>query len=198
MMKKFTILLFAAILSLGFLVSPAILEARGGHGGHGGHGGRGGHHGGFHGGYRGGSHGGHYGGFYGGFPGGFYRGYRIYGGPIFGFGAPYYLAPWGWYYPGYYPEYYYYTPPTVYDQPPAIEAPPPEYVEPPPATQDPGTGDIFTPPTTSQIPPKPNQRRCQIWKPTGEYHNESRWNPQKQAMETVSVPNFAWQDYPCE
>lgn len=184
-MKRLTVVLFALILSLVFLIAPAILEARGGHGGHGGSGcgGRGGYHGKFHGGYR------HY--------GGFYRGHPIYGGPIFGFGAPYYLAPWGWYYPGYYPEYYY-TPPTVYDQPPPIEAPPPEYVEPPSATQDPGTGDILPPPTTSQIPPKPNQRRCQIWKPTGEYHNESRWNPQKQTMETVSVPNFAWQDYPCE
>ena len=55
-MKKFTILLFTAILSFAFLVAPGILEARGGHGGRGG--GRGGHHGGFHGGHHGGFHGG--------------------------------------------------------------------------------------------------------------------------------------------
>ena len=138
-MKKFTIVLFTAVLSCAFLAAPGILEARGGHGGHGGHGGRGGSHGGFH----GGSWGGHYGGYYGGYRGGFYRGPRYYGGPIVGFGAAYYIAPWGWYYPGYYPEYYYNVPPAVYDQPPAIEAPPPEYIEPPPATQGSGPGYVF-------------------------------------------------------
>ena len=197
-MKKFTIVLFAAILSFAFLVAPGILEARGGHGGHGGHGGGGGHHSGFHGGHRGGSHGGYRGGFHG---GGFYGGPRYYGG--FGSGAAYYLAPWGWYYPGYepsyYPDYYYNVPPEVYDQPPAIEAPPPEYIEPPPATQGVSPGYVLPPPpTTSQIPPNINQRRCQFWGPTGESHNESRWNPQKEMMENVSVPNFAWQDHPCE
>ena len=160
-MQKFSIILFAAILSLAFLVSPEILEARGGGGGHGGHGGRGGHHGGFHG------------------------GYRSPGGPIFGIGA------------GYYPGYYY-APPNVYYPPADIEAPPPEYVEPSPGTQDPDTGNILNPPATGQIPPNSYEGRCQKWAPTGEFHNESRWHPQKQAMETVLVPNFAWQDYPCE
>jgi hypothetical protein len=75
---------------------------------------------------------------------------------------------------------------------------PPSGVYPPPATGEPGTGNISPPPTTSQIPPNPNQKRCQKWAPTGEFHNESSWNPQKQTMETVSVPNFSWQDYPCK
>ncbi len=197
MIKKFTIVLLVAILSFAFLFAPPSLEARGGHGGHGGRGGRGGHHGGFHGGYRGGSHGAYYGGFHGGLRGGFYRGPRYYGG--FGFGAAFYLAPWGWYYPGYIPDYYYYAPPTVYEQPPAVEEPPPGDVEPLPDAQGPGPGDVLSPPpATSQIPPNSYQRRCQKWAPTGEFHNESRWNPQKQTMEMVSVPNFAWQDYPCE
>jgi len=76
--------------------------------------------------------------------------------------------------------------------------PPPSGFYPPPATGEPGTGNISPPPTTSQIPPNPNQKRCQKWVPTGKYHNEPHWDPQKQTMETVSVPNFAWQDYPCE
>jgi hypothetical protein len=76
--------------------------------------------------------------------------------------------------------------------------PPPSGVNPPPATGEPGTGNITPPPTTSQITPNPNQKRCQKWAPTGELHNESRWNPQTQTMETVSVPNFVWKDYPCE
>ena len=76
--------------------------------------------------------------------------------------------------------------------------PPPSGVYPPPATGEPGTGNITPPPTTSQITPNPNQKRCQEWRPTGKYHNESRWNPQTQTMETVSVPNFNWQDIPCE
>ncbi len=197
MMKKLIIVLFTAVLSFAFLAAPGFLEARGGHGGHGGHGGGGhggGHHGGFHGGHRGGSHGGYRAGFHG---GGFYRGPRYYGG--FGFGAAYYLAPWGWYYPGYYPGYYYNVPPAVYDEPPAIEPPLPEYIEPPPATQGSGPGYVLPPPpTTIQIPATITQGGCQIWAPTGEFHNESSWNPQKQMMETVSVPNFAWQDYPCE
>ena len=86
------------------------------------------------------------------------------------------------------------TPPS----PPPGFTPPPSGVYPPPATGEPGTGNISPPPPTSQITPNPNQKRCQKWAPTGEYHNESRWNPEKQMMETVSVPNFAWQDYPCQ
>ena len=82
-------------------------------------------------------------------------------------------------------------------QPPGF-TPPSSGVYPPPATGEPGTGNISPPPTTSQITPNPNQKRCQKWAPTGEFHNESSWNPQKQMMETVSVPNFDWQDYPCE
>jgi len=84
--------------------------------------------------------------------------------------------------------------------PPSVVAPLPSqgYKEPPPTTQEPGTGNISPPPTTSQITPNPNQKRCQKWAPTGEFHNESRWNPQIQTMETVSVPSFAWQDIPCE
>jgi hypothetical protein len=84
--------------------------------------------------------------------------------------------------------------------PPSVVAPPPSqgYKEPPPTTQEPGTGNISPPPTTSQITPNPNQKRCQKWAPTGKFHNESSWNPQTQTMETVSVPNFDWQDYPCQ
>lgn len=206
-MKRITAALFASILSLVFLLMPTFLEARGGHGGHGGghHGGahHGGHHGRFHGGHYGGFHGGgwggHYSRYYGGYRGGFYRGPRYYGGAIVGFGAAYYIAPWGWYYPGYYPEYYYNVPPEVYDQPAAVEVLPPEYIEPPPATQGSDPGYVLPPPpATSQIPLIIHQRGCQIWVPTGEFHNETSWNPQKQMMETVSVPNFAWQDYPCE
>jgi len=207
-MKKSMIVLFASVLSLVFLLAPAaVLEARGGHGGHGG--GRGGaHHGGFHGRTRSGSpaghfhgrsSGGHYGGYYSAYRGGFYGGPRYYGGSTVGFGAACYIAPWGWYYPEYYPEYYYNVPPEVYDQPPEFEAPPLEYIEPPPATPGSGPGYILpSPPSPSQIPPNMNERRCQIWAPTGEFHLESSWNTQKQIMETVPVPNFAWQDYPCE
>ena len=82
--------------------------------------------------------------------------------------------------------------------PPPGFAPPPSGVYPPPATGEPGTGNISPPPPTGQITPNPNQKRCQKWAPTGEYHNESSWNPQKQTMETVSAPNFSWQDYPCK
>jgi hypothetical protein len=82
--------------------------------------------------------------------------------------------------------------------PPQGFTPPPSGIYLPPSTGEPGTGNISPPPTTSQIPPDPNQKRCQKWAPTGEYHNETRWNPQKQTMETVSVPNFTWQDIPCE
>ena len=90
------------------------------------------------------------------------------------------------------------TPPAPYD--PSLVAPPPSqgHNEPPPTTGEPGTGEVLPPSTRSQITPNPNQRRCQKWAPTGEYHNESLWNPEKQAMEIVSVPNFAWQAYPCE
>jgi len=89
--------------------------------------------------------------------------------------------------------------PKVTPPPPAQGfTPPPSSVNPPSATGEPGTGNITPPPTTSQITPNPNQKRCQKWAPTGELHNESRWNPQTQTMETVSVPNFAWKDYPCE
>jgi hypothetical protein len=170
-MRKVMVVLFAVVLSFAFLIAPSFVEA----GGYGGHGGWRGYHGGYHG------------------------GYRYYGGPFSGFGAGFWTGYYPWYYPWYYPGYYYnYAPPTVYDPLPVIEAPPPGYVEPPPVTQDPGTGGIIPPPTTSQIPPNSYQRRCQKWAPTGEFHNESRWNPQKQTMETVSVPNFAWQDYPCK
>jgi hypothetical protein len=217
-MKRLLIILFASVLSVVFLLAPAVLEARGGHGGRGG-GRGGGHHGGFHGGHRGGSQGGyhggfqgghhggfqggswggHHGGYHGGYPGGYPGGPRYYGGLMVGFGAAYYIAPWGWYYPEYYPEYYYNVPPEVYDRPPAIETPPPEYLEPPPATQGSGPGYVFPPPpAASQISPDMNQRRCQVWAPTGTFHNQSRWDPEKQMMEIVSVPNFAWQDYPCE
>jgi hypothetical protein len=82
--------------------------------------------------------------------------------------------------------------------PPPGFTPPPSGVYPPPATGEPGTGNTSPPPKTNQITPSPNQKRCQKWAPTGEYHNESRWNPQTQTMETVSVPNFDWQDIPCK
>ena len=82
--------------------------------------------------------------------------------------------------------------------PPTGFTPSPSGAYPPPATGEPGPGNISPPPTTSQITPNPNQKRCQIWTPTGEFHNESSWNPQNQMMETVSVPNFAWQDIPCK
>jgi hypothetical protein len=82
--------------------------------------------------------------------------------------------------------------------PPQGFIPPPSGVYLPPATGQPGTGNISPPPTTSQITPKPNEKRCQKWAPTGESHNETRWNPEKQTMETVSVPDFSWQDIPCE
>jgi hypothetical protein len=214
-MKKITIVLFAAILSLAVLATPAFLEARGGKGGgRGSGGGKGGHHSGAHGGgvYRGGSKGGslsglhrggyrYSGGVYGGTHhyAGFYRGPRFYGGAVLGLGAAYYVAPWGWFYPGYPIDYYCCPPPNAYYPASDIPAPPPGYVEPPPASRDPDTGNVFpSPPTTGQIPPNIDQRRCQRWAPTGDFHAESRWNPQIQAMETVSVPNFAWQDYPCE
>jgi hypothetical protein len=86
------------------------------------------------------------------------------------------------------------TPPS----PPPGSTPPPSGVYPPPATGEPGTGNISPLPTTGQITPKPNEKRCREWVPTGKYHNESRWNPQTQTMETVSVPDFGWQDIPCE
>jgi len=76
--------------------------------------------------------------------------------------------------------------------------PPPSGLYLPQGTGDPGTGNTSPPPTTGQITPNPNQKRCQKWAPTGESHTESRWNPQTQTMETVSVPNFGWQDIPCE
>jgi hypothetical protein len=82
--------------------------------------------------------------------------------------------------------------------PPQGVTPPSSGVYPPAAAQGSDPGNILPPPTKSQITPNPNQRRCQKWAPTGGYHTESRWNPQKQTMETVSVSNFDWQDYPCE
>ena len=127
-------------------------------------------------------HGGH-GGFHGGYS---YRGgNRSYGGPVLGLGV------------GYYPGYYS-APPDVYYPPADIEAPPPEYVEPSPNTEDPDTSNILKSPAAGQIPPNYYEGRCRKWAPTGEYHYESRWNPQNQAMETISAPNFAWQDYPCQ
>jgi len=82
--------------------------------------------------------------------------------------------------------------------PPPGVTPPPSGAYPPPATGGPGIGNMSPQPPTSQITPNPNQKRCQKWAPTGESHTESRWNPQTQTMETVSVPNFDWQDIPCE
>jgi hypothetical protein len=148
-----------------------------------------------------------------------------YGGYGYGYGWPYYpqevseappaysepeqQQPYYWYYcqnpQGYYP-YIKSCPggwmtvvPNVTPPPPSPGfTPPSSSAYPPPATGGPGIGNISPPPTTSQIPPNPNQKRCQKWAPTGEFRNESSWNPQKQTMETVSVPNFAWQDYPCE
>jgi hypothetical protein len=202
------IVLFASFLSLAFLLAPAILEARGGKGGRGG-GRGGGHHGGYHGGHRGGSPGGHHYGFHGGYrechSGGDYRGYqggsyggsRYYGGVMLGFGGAYYIAPWGWQYPGDYPEYYYGDPPAVYDQPPAIdETLPPGFVEPPSDTQDFSPGDPLSPPTTGQIRPNSSQRRCQKQAPIGEFYSQPRWDPKKKIIEIVSLPNFVGADYP--
>jgi hypothetical protein len=200
--KRFTIVFIAAILSVGILITPAISGSSGGHGGGGGHSG-GFHGGGFHGGYYGGYHGGYSGRYY----GGYYGGYRYYGGPILGFGAglwagyyPWDYAPYyyPYNYPYYYPAYPYYPPPIVYDSSSAVKAPSNTYVIPPSVSQSPNPGNILPPPMASENPPYPNQRRCQKWAPTGEFHNESRWNSQTQTMETVSVPNFAWQDYPCK
>jgi hypothetical protein len=81
--------------------------------------------------------------------------------------------------------------------PPQGFTPPLSSVDPPPAAQGSGPGNISPPPTTSQIAPNPNQSRCRIWVATGGVHNESRWDAQKQTMETISVPNFVWQDAPC-
>ena len=90
------------------------------------------------------------------------------------------------------------APPAPYD--PSLVAPPPSqgHNEPPPTTREPGTGEVLLPSMPSQIAPDSYPKRCQKWTPTGEFHNESRWNPQTQTMETVSVPNFAWQDIPCQ
>jgi hypothetical protein len=190
-MKRLTGVLFAAILTFAFFVAPSILVAEGGHAGHGG---GGGYHRGHYGGYHGGYHGGYYGGYHG--------RYRYPGGPFFGFSAGFWTGYYPWYYPWFYPGYYpgyYYAPPVVYDPSSVAAAPPPTYIAPPSVTQDPGPEGVLPPPSvTGQIPPSSNQRRCQIWAPTGEFHNESRWNSQKQTMETVSVPDFAWQDYPCK
>lgn len=90
------------------------------------------------------------------------------------------------------------APPAPYDPSPVAPSPSPGYNEPPPTTREPGTGEVLPPSTSSQIAPDSYSRRCQKWGPTGEFHNESRWNSQTQTMETVSVPNFAWQDYPCK
>lgn len=96
--------------------------------------------------------------------------------------------------PGARPSRIAYPPPP----PPPAFTRPPSAAYPPPAVQGPGPGNTLPPAAASQLAPNPNQRRCQKWAPTGEYHNESRWNPEKQITETVSVPNFAWQDYPCQ
>ena len=90
-MKRFTVVLFAVVLTFAFLSSPSILEA-----GHGGHGGRGGHHGGFHGSF--------YFGVGPGFWPGYYGGYYPYywGAPVVGwpYGGWPYASYTGWpYYP---------------------------------------------------------------------------------------------------
>ncbi len=193
-MKRFTAIIFPALLTILMVLSPAFLEARGGG------------HGGGHGGGRGGSHGGsHHGGHRGG------HGFR--GSTFFGFGAGFvtgYAAPWGYpyyYYPGYYyypesypgyysPDYYYSAPQHVPDSSSGYQEPPPGYFESAPGPQ--GTGDrTYTTSPETIVPPNPNQTRCLKWAPTGGSHTESRWNPQTQSMESVTVPNFAWQDYPC-
>ena len=99
-MKKFTIILFAVILSFAFLSSPSISEARGGFGGHGG---GGGHHVGFHGGHS-----------------------EFHARVFFGFGAGF----WPGYYAGYYPFYWGapvvgwpYYPPVVTEGPPVHSEP---------------------------------------------------------------------------
>jgi hypothetical protein len=106
-MKKLTVVLLVAMLSLAFLVAPANLAARGGRGGGGG---KGRFHGGSH--FHGGSWGGHYGGHYGGYhgvPG--YRGTpgfrgKFYGYvPFLGFGAGFLAGYWS---NGYYYTYPYY------------------------------------------------------------------------------------------
>ncbi len=190
-MKRFTGIILPVLLTMALVFSPAILEAQGGRSG--GHGGGGGSHGGSHGGFSHG-HGGH--GFHGstffGFGAGFLTGYAI------PWGYPYYYYPA--YYPGYYPGYYsseyYYAPPVSYSAP-AYQEPPPGYFESAPGPQS--SGDrTYTSSPENFIPPSANQRRCQKWMPTGESHTESRWNPQTQMMESVTVPNYAWQDYPCK
>jgi hypothetical protein len=179
-MRKLMLVLLTAVITLGFLMEPAVLHARGGRGGggHGGHGGWGGRGGGFH----GGSHGSYRGGSYG--------GVRYYGGTALGygvgFGTAYYYDPW-----------YYYPNPSVYAPPPVVVAPPPTYIEPAAVAPGPSSDTALPPGTISQVSPNSNQRRCQKWAPTGQVHNESRWNTQTQIMETVSVPNFAWRDFPC-
>jgi hypothetical protein len=106
-MKRFTVVLFAAALSLAFLSSPAILEAGGGHGGVGsgwaGGGHSGGHYGGPVGGHWGGYHGGYYGGHYG-WHGGYYGGGYY---PYWGY-YPFYWGAWavGWPYGGWPYGYY--------------------------------------------------------------------------------------------
>ena len=128
-MKKFASVFFAAILGFA-LLAPGILEARGGHGG--------GSHG------RSGTHKGTHGGFH------------KHGGTSVGFGAgfsgAYYLAPGGWYYPGYYPDSYYNVPPQPYDETLFPEGPPPGILEFPPFNQEPGSEEIFPPFSTDQIP----------------------------------------------
>jgi hypothetical protein len=119
--KRFTIVFIAAILSVGILIAPAILEAGGGpvgsgwaggghSGGHGGYGGSGGyygggpvgsgwagggHSGGYYGGHYGGPVGGHWGGYYGGHYGGYYGGHgHYYGGGYYPYWG-YYPFAWG-------------------------------------------------------------------------------------------------------
>ncbi len=91
-MKRFTISLIVLIVSLAFLGSPSVLEARGGFGGHGGWGG--GPHAGFHGGFHSAFHGGFHDGFHGGFHRGFHRGFhdRFF----FGFGVGFWPDPFFW------------------------------------------------------------------------------------------------------
>ncbi len=191
-MKRFIAFIIPVFFALLLVLSPALAEARGGHGGRGG---------------RGGFHGGH---FHGG-----HRGSHFHGSTFFGFGAGFatgYAVPWGYpryYDPGYYyyPDYYYpgyYSSDYYYDAPQHVGPDPSSgFQEPPagnsgysPAQQGPADRTYTTSPENI-VPPLPNQRRCQRWTPTGETRTESRWNPQTGLMENVTVPNFAWQDVPC-
>ena len=146
MMKRFTVAILVAVLSLVFLLAPAVMEARGGRGGGGG---RGGSHGSgkSHGGGSGGHHGGYSGGYHGGYPGKPANGGKFFGYvPVVGFGG-------GFLAPGYWADGYYYA--------------------------------------------NPYYGVCQRWVPTGDYHMESRQDPDTGAWEEVPVPDGYWEVIPC-